>query len=234
MLCGQHLEISLVIACILCRRKVAVVRTLDKHFQPGKHGIFAGVNAQHKKLTADAVILGRVSDVGYIHTAAAFDCPNVAVFPLFAKSDDLIREMSAAVHAGRTDGKLCAIPLLPCGGKEIVKVSPYLAPFQVAVNTLVSDAPAFLADTPAHDFRLKAVVLGINAASQVENAVGHLGLVELAAVDQGGGFYRFARFLPRQTQVRVHEDLHLLVVAPGSVQISRNEFLDDLIPAAER
>ena len=163
-----------------------------------------------------------------------YGCPNVAVFPLFAKSDDLIREMSAAVHAGCTDGKLCAIPLLPCGGKEIVKVSPYLAPFQVAVNTLVSDAPAFLADTPAHDFRLKAVVLGINAASQVENAVGHLGLVELAAVDQGGGFYRFARFLPRQTQVRVHEDLHLLVVAPGSVQISRNEFLDDLIPAAER
>ena len=113
MFCGQHLEIILVIACIFCRREVAVVRPLDKHFEPGKDMVLAGINAQRKQLAFDPVVLGRVADVRNIHTAAAFDCPDVAVFPLFAEANDLIREMSAAVHADRAEGQLCTVLLFP-------------------------------------------------------------------------------------------------------------------------
>ena len=153
--------------------------------------------------------------------------------PFFAKPDDLIREVAATVHADRPQGQFRAVFLFPCTGKELVQVCPHLTAFQVAVDALVPDAPAFSADTPAHHFGLEAVILGIDTSRQVHYAVRDFGLVELAAVQQVVCLHRFARFLPRQAQVGVHKDLHLLVIAALCVQVSSNEVLHDLVPPAE-
>ena len=98
---------------------------------------------------------------------------------------------------------------------------------------MVPDAPAFSADTPAHHFGLEAVILGIDTSRQVHYAVRDFGLVELAAVQQVVCLHRFARFLPRQAQVGVHKDLHLLVIAALCIQVSGNKVLHDLVPPAE-
>ena len=179
---SKHLEIIFVIPCIFCRWEVAVVRAFDKHFQPCKDMVLSGVNAKGEQFALDAVILGGVAQVGHIHTAASFDSPDMPFLPFFAESDDLIREVAAAVHADRPQGQLRAVFLFPCAGKELVQVCPHLTAFQVAVDALVPDAPAFSADTPAHHFGLEAVVLRIDTGCQIHHAVRDFGLVEFAAV----------------------------------------------------
>ena len=75
--------------------------------------VLAGINAQRKQLAAYAVVLCGVAQVWYVHTATAFDGPDVPFLALFAEPYDLIREVAAAVHADTPQGQFRAVFLFP-------------------------------------------------------------------------------------------------------------------------
>ena len=212
---------------------MAVVRPLEQDVQAGEHHVLAGVNTDDEQVRPDAVVPRGVAGEGHIHAAAALDGPDTPVGPVFAEPQHLVREVAAAVHAGCQQIKHGAVLLPPAPGQELVQVCPYLPALEVAVDFLVADAPAFLADAPAHHLDLEAVVLGVHAGGQVDHAVRHLGLVVLPALEEQHWLRRVALFLPGQAQVGVDPDLNLLVVAPLGVLVGFYVALDDARPVAQ-
>jgi hypothetical protein len=86
---------------------------------------------------------------------------------------------------------------------------------RVAGDDLVRDAPALLADAPADDLGLEAVVLHVDAGGEQQHAVGQLGLVRLAVLLERLDGDALRLLGPRLAEAQVDELLQAALVAVG-------------------
>ena len=117
--------------------------------------------------------------------------------------------------------------------QKSVQVRPNLFFLRVSVYFLIPDAPALLADAPAHNLRLETVLLHVHGSGQHQHAVRHLRVVQLPAVYQLVSVDALPRLFPRLAKLGVGPRFHFLYVAKRQLLACGNEFVHHVFPAAE-
>ena len=214
---------------VIAPREVVVFRSrfLDAHAV--HDGLLPGVNAEGvEPALADVlpfdhdVRLLRRGGVGYAVAASALDGEHLAIDALAAGLIHVLRVVTAAVHEGDADFQLHAVCELIGMVDHLVELLPDLGGVRASHDNALLDAP-LLAEMPvAHDLVFEAVILGIDAAGQHQNAVRQLGGVFLAPPHHGLLVLQVAAVLPELAELRVVHDLQLLCAAER-VQIGEDQ-----------
>lgn len=125
-LCGQALEVNLVIARRFIQREVAVVRPFRLHVQALVYHRLAVVNTNGVQRNSDAVASAGLRDERRLRAATAFDGVDMAVKPVEAETVHGIRVMATGIHCRCQNIQHHAVFSTPARLQKLVEVFPDL------------------------------------------------------------------------------------------------------------